>query len=155
MAQSGVQGAVSSKGGAFFLLQILAGGDDFWENEVYACIVGKYWLVERNCYACICLCNIFESGPFPYESLCVRACVHGCVHTAYLWVCARPLVRFLNSHGGFTRSQKFETLQKLHIFATFWNNKRTTKRWVESSVEICPQAFWVGLYACSNGSFTE
>ena len=45
--------------------------------------------------------------------------------------CGRTLQ---NSHGGFTLSQKFATFQKLHIFATFGNNKRTTKRSVESSV---------------------
>ena len=47
-------------------------------------------------------------------------------------------------NGGFTRLRKFAAFKKLHIFATFWNNKRTTKRWVESSVEMCLQAFWGG-----------
>ena len=60
------------------------------------------------------------------------------------------------SYGRFTRSQNSATFQKMQIFAHFWNNnnKRMTKRWVESSVEMCPQAFF-GLYGCSNRSFTE
>ena len=37
-------------------------------------------------------------------------------------------VSVTQTDGGFTRSQKFATFQKLHIFATFSNNKRTTKR---------------------------
>ena len=41
-------------------------------------------------------------------------------------------------HSGFTRLQKFATFQTLQIFATFWKNKRTTKKLAEPSVEMCP-----------------
>ena len=39
---------------------------------------------------------------------------------------------------------KLATFQKLHIFATFWKNKRSTKRSVESSMEMWSQAFCGG-----------
>ena len=37
-----------------------------------------------------------------------------------------------DSQGGFTRSQKFANLQKLHILANFSNNKGTMKRLVKA-----------------------